>query len=469
MDQPIRFGTDGWRAVIARDYTFANLRRVAAGTAAWLGNAGTVVLGHDARFMGRQFAEYVARSFATDGMKVILAEGVTPTPAISWATKEYGAEAGIVITASHNPPEYNGYKVKADFGGPATPEMIDAIEREIPLVADSRPLPDFVSLTEAANIETADVRGGYLEALRGLIDLKALKKAGLSIGHDAMYGAGQGCLAELLGPVREVHATFNPSFGGLIPEPIGRNLGEFSRVIVREGLDVGIANDGDADRIGVLDHTGGEVTSHFILALLLKYLHEEGGRGGAVVKTFATTHLLDLMGDAYGLPVETYPIGFKHIAPRFVDGDVLVGGEESGGIAAAGHIPERDGIYVGLLLLELMVKRGRKLTELVHELTSEFGPHAYHRSDVRTSRRKTDEIVERLRLDGGLDRLGGQPVVDMDTLDGHKHLFEGGWLLIRPSGTEPVLRIYAEAETVAAARGLVEDAARQLGIADEMP
>ncbi len=466
MIESIRFGTDGWRAVVARDYTFANLRRVTAGTAAWLGYAGTVVVGHDARFMGRQFAEYVARSLATDGIHVLLAKGVTPTPAISWATKEYGAEAGIVITASHNPPEYNGYKVKADFGGPATPEMIRTIERGIPLVAESRALPDLASL--AANIETADVRGAYLEALRSLVDLKALKKAGLSIGHDAMYGAGQGCLAELLGPVREVHATFNPSFGGLIPEPIRRNLGEFSRVIVREGLNVGIANDGDADRIGVLDQTGSEVTAHFILALLFKYMHKEFGRHGAVVKTFATTHLLDLMGDAYGLAVETYPIGFKHIAPRFVDGDVLVGGEESGGIAAAGHIPERDGIYVGLLLLEMMVKRGKKLSELVHELTSEFGPHAYHRSDIRTSKKKTEEIVERLRLDGGLDRLGGQPVVDIDTLDGHKHFFEGGWLLIRPSGTEPVLRIYAEAEAEATARGLVIDAARQLGIADEL-
>lgn len=464
MDQPIVFGTDGWRAVVARDFTFENLHRVACATARWLGAPPrTVVVGYDARFMGESFARFVSRVLSGQGVRVLLADRITPTPAISWATREYGADAGIVITASHNPFEYNGYKVKASFGGPATPDMVAAIEREVPPRGALPAAPD----PDRTRIERVPIRAQYLDAVRKKSDLQALQDSGLLIGHDSMFGAGSGAFAELLGSecVRELHASFDPTFGGLNPEPIPRNLQALKRFVQDNRLAIGIANDGDADRIGAVDEKGNMVTAHMILALLLKYLYRDCGQRGAVVKTFATTHLLDKMASAYGLTSETYPIGFKYIAPRFVDGDVLVGGEESGGIAVAGHIPERDGIYVGLLLVAMMAHREQKLSVLIRELFDEFGPHAYHRADLRTTPERTQAVVEFLAREGGLSRIGGLPVLEVDTLDGHKHLLRNGWLLVRPSGTEPLLRIYAEAPSEATARQWVEDVADQLGVA----
>ncbi len=470
MDQPIKFGTDGWRAIIARDYTFDNLERVARATAQWLkktvGNTSTVVLGYDARFMGQAFAQHAAQVLASEGSRILFAEGITPTPAISWATREYHADAGVVITASHNPPEYNGFKIKAPFGGPATPEMVAAVEAELQPFA-AADLPDFEALRAGAQIERVDVRAAYLAMLRRRLDIEAIVESGLKIMHDAMYGAGQGAVSALLGADRvvELHSAFNPGFNGLIPEPIERNLGVLAETVAREGCAAGLANDGDADRIGMFDENGVFVTSHQMLALLVKYLHQERGLRGTIVKTFSTTHMLDKMGAAYGLPVETLPIGFKYIAPRIIEGDVLVGGEESGGIAVKGHLPERDGIYIGLLIVEMMVKRGKKLSELVQELVDEFGPHEYHRVDVHTTEAKKQQILHRLKHEGGLAQIAGHPVERLETLDGYKHRTPGGWLLVRPSGTEPVLRIYAEAESTQAAQRLVQDATEQLGVA----
>ncbi len=471
MTTPIKFGTDGWRAVIARDYTFENLDRVARATARWLkktaGASTTVVLGHDARFMGRQFSEYVARVLASEGSHILFGEGLTPTPAISWATREYGAAAGVVITASHNPPEYNGFKIKASFGGPATPEMIAAVEAEILPFDETAVLPSFAALQAEGLIVERDIRDAYLSMLRVQLDIDAIVASGVTIAHDAMYGAGQGAVSALLGNdhVVELHHDFNPSFHGQAPEPIEKNLRVLPETVVREGCAAGLANDGDADRIGMFDEKGAFVSSHQILALLVKYLHQERGLEGSIVKTFSTTHMLDKMGAAYGLPVETLPIGFKYIAPRIIDGDVLVGGEESGGIAVKGHLPERDGVYIGLLLVEMMVKRGKTLSALVQELFDEFGPHQYYRVDVHTTDAKKQQILHRLKHEGGLDHLAGYAVERLETLDGFKHRTAGGWLLVRPSGTEPVLRIYAEAESVDAARALVEDAVEQLGAA----
>jgi phosphomannomutase len=471
MTYPIKFGTDGWRAIIARDFTFDNLERVARATARWLkqtvGETSTVVIGHDARFMGREFAEHAARVLALEGSRILFADGLTPTPALSWATREYGADAGVVITASHNPPAYNGFKIKASFGGPATPEMVAAVEAEVRPSEDPAPLPSFEVLQEEGRIEGRDVRAAYLAMLRDQLDIDALVGSGLRVVHDAMYGAGQGAVSALLGRdhVVELHSVFNPGFYGQAPEPIERNLRVLAETVVREGCAAGLANDGDADRIGMFDENGVFVTSHQLLALLVKYLHEERGLTGAIVKTFSTTHMLDKMGAAYGLPVETLPIGFKYIAPRIIDGDVLVGGEESGGIAVKGHLPERDGIYIGLLIVEMMVKRGKTLSELVQELFDAFGPHQYHRVDVHTTDAKKRRVLRRLGQEGGLDRIDGHPVTRLDTLDGYKHQTLGGWLLVRPSGTEPVLRIYAEAESAEAAQRFVEDAVDQLGVA----
>ena len=461
MAHDIRFGTDGWRAVVAREFTYENLGQVARATAAWLKRSTPtpcVVVGHDARFMGDRFARHAAREMSRDGVKIILAEGMTPTPAISWATQEYGADAGVVITASHNPAHYNGFKIKASFGGPATQEMTDAVEQELSGIQAR------AYAKTPGEVVTKDVSADYCGYLQGKFNLQQLRQSGLKVAHDAMYGAGQGFFTRLLGQeqVSEVRCSVNPGFGGVAPEPIGRNLGLFMSYVAQADVAIGIANDGDADRIGVINELGHEVTSHMVMALLVKYLHQECGLSGAVVRTFATTAMLEKMGRAYGLPVETLPIGFKYVAPRILHSDVLLGGEESGGIALKGHICERDGIYVGLVMLEMLMRRGKSLSALVQELFDEFGPHEYHRSDVHTP--KQQEILARLRAEGGLKHIAGSRVINLDTLDGFKHITREGWLLVRPSGTEPVLRIYAEAPSQDRAREYAEDVAAQFGI-----
>ncbi len=468
---PIKFGTDGWRAVIADDYTFENLERVAHATALWLkedyGEAPSVVLGHDTRFMGREFAELAARVLASQGVRVALAETFVSTPAISWATEAKGCDAGVVITASHNPPKYNGFKIKADFGGPAPPEMIAAVEEATTRVpARTEPLPSLEALKGEGAVQEEDITAAYLEALRERLDIEAIRRSNVKVAHDPMFGAGQGLVAELIGAERvvELHNDLNPGFHGQPPEPIERNLQELAETVRREGCDVGLANDGDADRIGMFDEQGRFVTSQRILALLIKYLVEERGLRGKVVKTFSTTHMLDKMAAHYGLEIETTPIGFKYIAAKMAQGDVLVGGEESGGIAAKGHIPERDGIFIGLLLTEMMVKRGKPLSALVQELYDQFGPHRTYRDDIHITENQKRQVLARLEDEGGLTEVSGHTVERVETLDGFKHVTNGGWLLIRPSGTEPVLRVYSEAETADAAKALVKDAAAQLGL-----
>ncbi len=462
MNDTIRFGTDGWRAVIGREFTFDNLGRLARATVQWLQQSGSrhpgVLVGYDTRFMGREFAEHVAQVIAEEGATAILTAGPTPTPAISWATHELqGLNAGVVITASHNPPEYSGYKIKAKFGGSATQEMTQEVER---LIA---PHPSSSDSGDAGEVIERDITTEYVEYLKGRFDLGSMN---LKLVHDPMYGAGQGILSTLLGDqfVTEIHGEINPGFGGSPPEPIERNLKELMRRVVKEKAAIGIAHDGDADRIGIVDERGNVVTSHLVMALLVAHLHKQHNQNGAIVRTFATSAILEKMGVAWGLPVETYPVGFKYVAPRFLKTSVLVGGEESGGIAVAGHIPERDGIYVALVLLEMLMQRGKPLTALVQELFDEFGPHAYYRSDVHT--KKQPEIITILRQTGGLRQIAGRKVQSMDTLDGFKHLMEDAWLLVRPSGTEPVLRIYAEAPTRKEAEELVEDTQIQFGLID---
>ncbi|MBT8401085.1 MAG: phosphoglucomutase/phosphomannomutase family protein [Rhodothermia bacterium] len=466
----IKFGTDGWRAIIADTYTFDNVAAVTKATAQWLhkeyGDAPSVVIGHDTRFLGRRFSEHSARVFAASGVKVVFADGVTTTPAISWAAKEYGLSAGIVITASHNPPEYSGYKIKANFGGPATPEMIDAVEAELDRLEPIGSLPTFEQAKLDGAVTLRDVHGEYLELLRQRLDIDAIKESGIKIAHDAMYGAGQGVISDLLGTdhVIELRSELNPGFGGQAPEPIERNLEGLSRAVIEEGCAVGIANDGDADRVGMYDEKGQFVSSHLMLALLVKYLHKERGLSGEIVKTFSTTHMLDRIGKEYGLAVRTTPIGFKYIASQIVDGDVLVGGEESGGMAVKGHIPERDGIYIGLLIAEMVVKRGLSLSALVDELYAEFGGHFTHRVDVHTTEEKKRAVLDRLSSGNGPRELAGHGVRETLDMDGYKYVTDDGWLLVRPSGTEPVLRVYSEAGDTESAEQIVEDAIGQLGV-----
>jgi len=460
----IVFGTDGWRAVIGESFTLDNLERVALATAAWVretyGVEHPVVLGHDSRFGGRMFTAHVARVLASEGIPVVVGRGITATPVVSWAVQDRGASAGIVITASHNPPQYSGFKIKGHFGGSALPSMVADVQRRI------GPWEERTFDVPAGGIQEADLTAGYYEHVRARIDVDAIRQAGIRIVHDAMHGAGMGMYTALLGKkhVIDVRSDVNPSFGGIAPEPIERNLASLPETVREHGCDAAIANDGDADRIGMFDEKGHYVDSHRILALLVSYLAEDRGLKGTVVKTCSTTDMLDVMARELDLPLVTTPIGFKYIGEKILEGDVLVGGEESGGMAVKGHIPERDGIFIGLLVLEMMARRGKPLSRLVEELYLRFGPHAYARTDAHTTPARKEALLEQLRTGGGLSEVAGQKVTSVSDLDGYKHRTAWGWLLIRPSGTEPVLRIYAEARTEEEARAMVADATRQAGV-----
>lgn len=444
----ISFGTDGWRAIIAKEYTFDNLSIVTQATARWISDhkitTNGVVIGHDCRFMGREFAEHVARQFAAMGIPVRMADTIASTPAVSWAALEYDA-VGIVITASHNPPQYNGFKIKAPFGGPATPEHIKAVEERYGAFDNQLKVEEYATYVKQGRIREIPLAEYYLEVLRKGLDLEAIRKTGVKIAHDAMYGASRGVIKTLLGDqVHELRGELNPGFMGQAPEPIEKNLRSLSEYIRTNRCAVGIANDGDGDRVGMYDETGTFVDSHQVLSLLVWYLHTQKGMNGGIIKTFSTTQMLDKMAAKYGLPMVVTPIGFKYIAEKIVEGDVLVGGEESGGLAVKGHIPERDGIYIGLLVVEMMVKTGKSLSELVQMLFKEFGEHHNRRNDLHTTNEKKEAMMARARA-GQITEVMSIKVDRIETIDGVKlHLADGSMVLIRASGTEPVLRIYCE-------------------------
>lgn len=461
-DSPVSFGTDGWRAVIADRFTFENLERVAAATARWLlartSGRPSVVLGYDTRFLGDRFAERTAQVMASLGIKVYLADRFVPSPGVSGATVELGCDAGVVITASHNPPIYSGFKLKTSYGGPAVPDQTDAIERELraggAVVDDRLPVQQ---LRDEGLIETVDLRDRYRAMLADQVDVDAIRASGLRLGYDPMFGAGQGVLEGVLGEdvVVSVHAEENPGFGGTPPEPIARHLDELSDLVRSENCDAGLATDGDGDRIAMVDERGRFVDPHRILALLVEYLYRERGEAGMVVKTITTTDLLDRMTDAFDLPLEVTPVGFKYIAATMREEDVLVGGEESGGIAVRGYIPERDGLLTGLRVVEMMARRDRSLSELIEDLFEEFGPHHYHRRDLHLDEPVKRRFLEYVREEG-IDEVEGFEVRTVEDMDGFKFRTDGGWVMVRPSGTEPVLRIYAEAPTPERARAFVE-------------
>ena len=465
----ITFGTDGWRAIIGDGFTLDNLERVSRATAEWVldtyGKDSSVLIGYDTRFRGRDFTMHSARVMASMGVKVVVSDTHAPTPAVSWGAKQFGHQAGIVITASHNPPEYNGFKIKAHFGGPALPDMIADVERRIQPFEECG-YEDFDVYLERGLIEVQPLRQQYIDHVRSLVDIESIREAGIRIVHDAMFGAGQGILSELLGQdqVIEHRNAINPGFEGTPPEPIERNLNELRDMITSGGCDAAIANDGDADRIGMADEHGDFVDSHHLLALLVDYLHNDKGLTGRIVKTFSTTDMLDKMAAEMGLALTTTKIGFKYIGGEFLEGDVLVGGEESGGMAVMGHVPERDGIFIGLVILEMMAKRGKELSRLVSDLHDRYGDHAFTRNDKHTSAERKEAVLIRLAEQGGLTTVAGKPVTKSESIDGFKYHTEDGWLLIRPSGTEPVLRIYSEASSADTSAAMVADAIEQLGL-----
>ncbi|MGJ3241112.1 MAG: phosphoglucomutase/phosphomannomutase family protein [Anaerolineae bacterium] len=467
----ISFGTDGWRAVIADTFTFANLRLVAQAVADSINEqhtgdqAPSVVIGFDTRFLSDRFATETARVMAANGIISWLSRADAPTPSISYNVKAKGAAAGVVITASHNPPRYNGFKLKAPYGGSATPEQSNLVERQLHRMELEGRGPNMMAYQAAVDvglIQRFDPAWVYYQHLSELLDFDKINESELKVVTDAMYGSGRGSLPAVLSRTRtrvtEIRGEMNPGFGGIHPEPIMHYLTELNAAIQREQADVGLATDGDADRIGAIDAQGNFVDPHQIFSLVLRHLVENKGMSGDVVKTISTTFMIDNMAQAYGLKLHETPVGFNHIGDLMMTHDVLIGGEESGGISIKGHIPEGDGILMGLLLLEVMAYAGAPLHEIIADLQQQFGPSHYARNDVRLSKQLAKrEVVNQLEASTPT-HLIGESVVRVNTMDGIKfYLADNSWLLIRPSGTEPVLRIYAEARSNQAVVALLEE------------
>lgn len=457
MSKKIKFGTDGWRAIIAEDYTVDNVARVSVATAAWLKDnfdQPSVVIGHDCRFAGELFVETAVKVFVNAGIQVKMAKGFVSTPMVSLGAVKLGCSLGVVITASHNPPSYNGYKLKSHHGGPLSPDEVQEIEDIIP---DSHGI-DLKSVSlESDLVEIVDLETMYVDHAKANFDLEAIEKSGLKLVYDAMYGAGQNALKRLLPDTAFLHCEQNPSFMGQAPEPIAKNLKELEAYIKERGdVDCALATDGDADRIGLYNGKGEFIDSHHIILLLIHYLKKYKGMDGKVATAFSTTPRVGKMADHYGLESEVVKIGFKYIAGIMVEEDVLVGGEESGGIATKGHIPERDGIWMGLIIWEFMAKSGKTLDDLIEEIYEIVGSFKFERSDLHITDELKHAIIKNCE-EGKYESFGKYNVKEVGTIDGFKFFFDDDrWVMIRPSGTEPVLRTYAEAPTLDEVREILK-------------
>ncbi|MEE8470918.1 MAG: phosphoglucomutase/phosphomannomutase family protein [Dehalococcoidia bacterium] len=466
MKPTIKFGTDGWRAIIAEDFTFDNVRACAQGVADYLLTQGTasqgLIIGYDTRFASEDFAAAVAEVIAANGIKAYLNPEAASTPAISYAIVAKKAAGAVIITASHNPAIWNGFKYKPEYAGSASPEVIAQLESHIQKTVSSRrierlPLADGL---RQRTIEYHDPKPTYLSHIAQLVDLERIRQAGLKIVVDSMYGSGAGYFKELLkgGSTRivEINGERNPVFPDIRPEPIAQNLTKLSNKVRRLGADAGLATDGDGDRIGLLDEKGAFLTSLQVFALLTLYLLETRRERGAIIKSITTTDMVYRLGELFSVPVYETAVGFKYLGPKMISENALIGGEESGGFGFRGHIPERDGILSGLYLLDLMVRTGKKPSELMKYLYDKVGPHHYQRTDLHFPSEKREAIVQRLAQlkPGHIDNI---EVTEIDTIDGFRYrLSDGSWLLIRLSGTEPLLRIYAESDSPAHVQKLLE-------------
>jgi phosphomannomutase len=463
----IKFGTDGWRAIIALDFTVENVARVTEATAKWLKKQylnPSVVLGHDCRFAGELFAETTAKVFIANGVKVFMAKDFVSTPMISLGAVKYQTNLGIIITASHNPASYNGYKIKGAYGGPLTPEHVQEIEDIIPEKAETS--WQHLNLREEAQkgmLMDAPLEDMYIQHVEQNFDLAAIKKANLNLAYDAMYGAGQRVMKRLFPEIHHMHSDHNPGFHGQAPEPIHKNLLEFSNFIKSKGnISCGLATDGDADRIGLYDSQGNFVDSHHIILLLIHYLVAYKNQKGKVAVAFSTTVKIKNMCQHYGLPLDVVKIGFKYICSIMVNEDVLVGGEESGGIAIKGHIPERDGIWMGLTIWEFMAKTGKSLHQLIEEVYAITGTFWFERNDMHIDEALKQKVLTACKS-GQYKAFGKYNVSRVDDLDGFKFFFDDNtWMMIRASGTEPVLRVYAEGANRDVANDILEETKKVL-------
>ena len=466
---PIHFGTDGWRAVISDTFTFGNLRTVTqaiadavmsehwdkSGNGKQVAHPRKIVVGFDTRFLSDRFAGEVARVLAANGFMVLLAQSDAPTPAISYAVKYHNAIAGVMITASHNAPRYNGLKLKGAFGGSALPEQCRRVEVYITdneQRARGPNLMDYNQAREANLIQKFNPLPVYFDHLRTLIRTDVIADNPQRFVVDAMYGSGRGVIKSFLQgtgcEIAEIRGEMNPGFGGVHPEPISKYLGALASAVSSGMGNFGVVTDGDADRIGAMDERGTFVDPHKIMALSLKYLFEKRGWTGAVVRTVSTTRMIDRLAKRYGLTLYETPVGFNHIADYMMTEDVLIGGEESGGISFKGHIPEGDGPIMGLLLVEMISESGKTLHDLVEDLLGDVGPAFYERRDLRLSRPVAKAEMTEFLTQQAPAEIGSQKVSEISQRDGVKYIMaDDSWLLIRPSGTEPVLRVYAEGRT----------------------
>jgi phosphomannomutase len=464
---PIRFGTDGWRAVIAEDFTFANVDRVAQAAADyWRQNSppGTdlkAVVGYDRRFLSDQFAQRTAEVLAGNGYRVILTHEPSPTPAVSFAVKAEKAVGGVMITASHNPPIFNGFKLKAYFGGSADPVICKGVEACL----DKQPVraANLEEMAGARQVSLRDLRQAHFAAIKRLVDFNLIAGSKLRFAHDAMFGVGAGCFDTLLAGttcrVTTLNGRHDCLFGGINPEPIAENYALAAEYLRQHPHDLCLVTDGDADRIGAMDGRGTPISTHQIMCLLLRHCVVNRKGRGRIVKALTTTSMVDKICAKYGLPLLETGVGFKYICAEMAKGGVLLGFEESGGVGFAGHIPERDGILAGLVLLEMLAMERQPVGKLLAGLEAEFGPHRYARIDAPFPLEKRLALMEFLKSNPP-DRLLRSPVKDLKSYDGVKFIAENSsWLMLRGSGTEPILRVYAEAKSDADARSLVRTGA----------
>ncbi len=456
-ENPIKFGTDGWRAVIAEDFTFDNVRYCAQGVAEYLKAAKLarrgLIVGYDTRFASGDFAAAVAEIVAGNGIKVYLCPRATPTPVISYGVLAKKAGGAVIITASHNPPAWNGFKYKNEYGSSASDEITSKIVDFMSKSYDSgevKRLP-LAEAKEKGLVQEYDPEPVYFKQIEKLIDLKPLRNAGLRLVIDPMYGAGTGYLKKALEggttELIEINNEQNPLFPGIHPEPIMPHLNKLSEEVKVQSANAGLATDGDADRMGIIDEKGNFVTQLQVFALLCLYLLEVRGERGPIIKTLTTTSMSYRLGELFDVPVYETAVGFKYVAPLMMKENALIGGEESGGYGFRGHVAERDGILANLYFLDLMVSTGKNPSELIDYLYSKVGPHHYKRVDIRFPAEKRDEIIDRVK-NNPPESIDNVKVIKMDTTDGYRfHLEDKTWLLIRFSGTEPLLRIYTETDS----------------------
>lgn len=473
MTHKIKFGTDGWRGFVAEDYTFDNVRRCTQGFADYLIEVGkggqSVVVGHDKRFSAEHFAASAAEVLAANGFKVWLTDGATPTPVISYAVVDKKAAGAVNITASHNPPTDNGFKVRDENGGAIDPEGLKKIEALIPDEISSVKQVAIKDALDDGSIQMFDASSAYIKHIKKLIDLQPIKDAGLTVMVDAMWGNGAGWFPRLIGggktKVIEIHNERNPSFPEMLrPEPIQPNVDVGLQATIDNKADVLLINDGDADRVGFGDENGKFIDQLRAYGLLAYYLLEVRGERGPIVKTLSTTTMLNKLGVIYGVEVAETGVGFKYVAPKMLELDGLIGGEESGGYAFRGNVPERDGILAGLYMLDFMVRTGKKPTELLKLLFDKVGgEHYYDRIDTPFKGDKQEKIDKILAANP--ESIGGLKVTELVTIDGFQfRLEDGGWLLIRFSGTEPFIRVYCETMHGDKVQAILQDGLKIAGI-----